>query len=211
MPTEATPATRPPYVILAALSFDSTGANVLREAARIAELRPDSQLHLVHVVVEEGPASSTSEIVALDRRLERAPAEIRGYLEQVWNDVPRKIIAHLRAGAPSRSILQTAVDLDADLVVVGTHQRQGMEKLMLGSVSEQVLRHAHCPVLIAVPKDYSGKSRSDSIQPPCPKCVAIRAQSHGEQFWCEQHSHAHMKPHVYEPTVPARAGVMTTY
>jgi nucleotide-binding universal stress UspA family protein len=211
MTTEATPATRSPFVILAALSFDSTGANVLREAARIAELRPDSQLHLVHVVVEEGPASSTSEIVALDRRLERAPAEIRGYVEQVWNDVPRKIVAHLRAGVPSRSILQTAVDLDADLVVVGTHQRQGMEKLWLGSVAEQVLRHAHCPVLVAVPKDYTGKSRSDSIEPPCPKCVAMRQKSHGEQFWCEQHSHAHVKTHVYEPSVASRTSVMPTY
>jgi nucleotide-binding universal stress UspA family protein len=211
MPTEATPVDRSPFVILAALSFDSTGASVLREAARIAELRPDSQLHLVHVIVEENPASSSSELVALERRLERAPTEIRSYVEQVWADVPRKIVAHLRAGVPSRSILQTAVDLDADLVVVGTHQRQGMEKLWLGSVAEQVLRHAHCPVLVAVPKDYAGKTHSDSIEPPCTKCLAVRKQSNGEEFWCEQHSHTQLKPHVYEPTVQQRAAVMTTY
>ena len=112
---------------------------------------------------------------------------------------------------PSRSILQTAVDLSADLVVVGTHQRVGMEKLWLGSVAEQVLQHAHCPVLVAVPKNYAGKTLSDSIAPPCPKCIAVREQSHGAQFWCEQHSQTHPKAHVYEPTVQARASVMPTY
>lgn len=202
---------RSPFIILAALAFDSTGQHVLREAARIAALRPDSQLHLVHVVVEDGPASSNSEFVDLERRLERAPAQIRGYVEQIWADSPRKVVAHLRAGAPSRSILQTAVDLDADLVVVGTHQRAGVEKFWLGSVAEQVLRHAHCPVLVAVPKDYTGKSRSTSIEPPCPNCVAVRKSSHGEQFWCEQHVHPQVRPHVYEPTTQPRAQILQTF
>jgi nucleotide-binding universal stress UspA family protein len=190
-------------IILAALAFDDTAPHVLREAAELADRRA-SEVHLVHVVPEEGPATG-GELAVLERRLADAPNTIRNYVEQIWATSPRRIVAHLRAGSPSRSILQTAVDIDADVVVVGTHQKRGMQKLITGSVSEEVLRHAHCPVLVAVPKDYSGKEHSDIITPPCPKCVAARQQSNGSMFWCEQHSHAYARPHVYEPADHQRA------
>jgi nucleotide-binding universal stress UspA family protein len=187
-------------VILAALALDETGEFALREAARIAEQRPDSELHLVHVILEDAPAASAKDLASLEQRLANAPAQIQKFVEQIWADVPRKVVAHLRAGAPSRSILQTAVDINADIVVVGTHRRTGIKKLMLGSIADQVLQHAHCPVLIALPKDYTGKSPSDTIQPPCPDCVQTRSQSNGEHYWCERHSRSYLKPHVYEPS-----------
>lgn len=197
-----------PYIILAALALDDTGVLALREAARIAQQRPGSELHLVHVVLEEAAASSALELVSLEQRLAAAPAQIRNYVEQVWSDTPSKVIAHLRAGQPSRSILQTAVDINADIVVVGTHRRAGIKKLMLGSVAEQVLDHAHCPVLIALPKDYTGKSASDTIQPPCSDCVQVRKATHGESYWCERHSRSYQKPHVYEPSDRRPTSVM---
>jgi nucleotide-binding universal stress UspA family protein len=188
------------YIILAALSLDETGELALREAARVAQQRPDSELHLVHVVIEEAPATSASELASLDQRLANAPAKIREYVEQIWADIPSKVVAHLRAGQPSRSILQAAVDINADVIVVGSHRRAGLKKLMLGSVAEQVLQHAHCPVLVALPKDYSGKTHSDVIQPPCSDCVQLRTATNGEQYWCERHSRTYHKPHVYEPS-----------
>jgi nucleotide-binding universal stress UspA family protein len=189
-----------PYIILAALALDETGEYALREAARIARQNPDSELHLVHVVPEEAPATSASDLTALDARLAAAPAQIQRYVEKIWSESPEKVVAHVRAGQPSRSILQTAVDINADIVVVGTHRRQGFKKLMLGSIAEQVLEHAHCPVLLALPKDYAGKVHSDVIQPACSDCLQTRKQSHGESFWCERHSRSYLKPHVYEPT-----------
>lgn len=197
-----------PYIILAALALDETGVLALREAARVAQQRPGSELHLVHVVLEEAPATSALELTSLDQRLAAAPAQIRQYVEQVWSETPSRVVAHLRAGQPSRSILQTAVDINADLVVVGTHRRAGLKKLILGSIAEQVLDHAHCPVLIALPKDYSGKIASDTIQPPCPDCVQLRAQTSGEQYWCERHSRSYHKPHVYEPSDRRPSSVM---
>jgi hypothetical protein len=151
-------------------------------------------------VVEEGANASSSELVSLERRLADAPERIQRYVEQIWTETPSKVLAHLRAGQPSRSILQTAVDINADIIVVGTHRRAGIKKLMLGSVAEQVLQHAHCPVLIALPKDYSGKSASDVIEPACPDCLKVRSESHGEQYWCERHSRQYSKPHVYQPS-----------
>jgi len=210
--TSTMPTANKPSVILAALAFDETGEIALREAMVLAEQRPDSELHLVHVVRVEAPAASAMELVTLEKRLAHAPAEIQKYVEKVWAEVPRKIVAHLRAGQPSRSILQTAVDVNADIVVVGTHRRGGLKKLMLGSIAQQVLEHAHCPVLIALPKDYTGKSPSDTIQPPCPDCVQTRQATNGEQYWCERHARSYLKPHVYEPSQATRAAsVMPTH
>jgi nucleotide-binding universal stress UspA family protein len=53
----------------------------------------------------------------------------------------------LAVGDPATEILQAAQDLQADLIVMGTHGRAGVGRLLLGSVAEQVLRHAPCPVL----------------------------------------------------------------
>ncbi len=197
-----------PYVILAALSFDETGDSALREAMQLAEGNPASELHLVHVVVEESTAESDRELLSLDKRLTRAPEEIKRRVEEVWKDTPRKVVAHVRAGVPARSILQAAVDIAADMIVVGTHKRAGMEKLMLGSVAEHVMRHAHCPVLVALPKDYSGKAKSQSIEPPCPDCVAIRQTTHASAYWCERHSRTYAQPHVYEPSPRQRESLM---
>jgi len=47
-----------------------------------------------------------------------------------------------------RAILDTADAVDADLVVMGSHGRHGLEKLILGSVTAQVLSHAHFSVLV---------------------------------------------------------------
>ena len=210
--TAGTTANSNPYVILAALAFDETGESALHQAALLADQRPNSELHLVHAIREDAPAASATELVTLEKQLAHAPAKIQEYVEKLWSAVPRKIIAHLRAGQPSRSILQTAVDVNADIVVVGTHRRVGISKLMLGSVAQQVLDHAHCPVLIALPKDYTGKSPSDTIEPPCLDCVEVRRSSNGSTYWCERHSRTYLKPHVYEPRESSRpASVMPSH
>lgn len=200
-----------PYVILVALSTDETGEFALSEAARLTAARPNSELHVVHVVVEDGPADSAKEIVTLDQRLARAPELIESMVDRLHAVMPARVTAHIRAGQAARSILQTAVDVAADLIIVGSHQRTRLEKMIVGSVAERVLRGAHCPVLVAVPKNYEGVSRSESIQPPCPDCLAVRQQSRGATFWCERHRHSYMQPHVYVPTEQRRAvAVMPT-
>jgi nucleotide-binding universal stress UspA family protein len=57
------------------------------------------------------------------------------------------IHTRLLEGDPSRQIQQAALELPADLLVMGTHGRGGFERLVLGSVTEKVVRRATCPVL----------------------------------------------------------------
>lgn len=69
--------------------------------------------------------------------------------------------ARVVEGAPAAEILRVARGEAADLVVLGTHGRSGFDRLLLGSVTEKVLRHAPCPVLTvtarALPDDPAGR------------------------------------------------------
>lgn len=56
---------------------------------------------------------------------------------------------HLVEGEPHAAIVQCAEDIQASLVVVGSHGRTGLKRMLLGSVAEQVVRYAHSPVLVA--------------------------------------------------------------
>ncbi|MFO0906213.1 MAG: universal stress protein [Pirellulales bacterium] len=50
-------------------------------------------------------------------------------------------------GSPAEAIVQIAREEQADMIVLGTHGRTGLARLLLGSIAEAVLRHAECPVL----------------------------------------------------------------
>ncbi len=57
----------------------------------------------------------------------------------------------LRGGQPAREILTAASEMRPDLVVIGTHGHGGVEHLLLGSVTEKVMRKAPCPVMVVPP------------------------------------------------------------
>ena len=123
--------------------------------------------------------------------------------KQVQAAVPRfpgKIVGHIAAGTPWREIVQFAANIHADLVVVGTHDRKGLKRLVLGSVAEQVVRAARCAVLVARARDhYAGDV--PEIEPPCPQCLEVQRQTNGDQLWCAQHTthHSHGRLHYESP------------
>jgi nucleotide-binding universal stress UspA family protein len=73
-------------------------------------------------------------------------------IEQIKRIVPGangNIRSEVRLGAPARVIVDEAKDWNADLIVVGSHGRSFWGRLTLGSVSDAVLHHAPCSVLVA--------------------------------------------------------------
>ncbi len=54
----------------------------------------------------------------------------------------------LQIGKPATEIVKAAKDWPADIIVLGSHGRGGVDRLLLGSVAEGVMRHAPCPVLV---------------------------------------------------------------
>jgi nucleotide-binding universal stress UspA family protein len=59
----------------------------------------------------------------------------------------------VRKGQPAKIINEVADEVGADLIVLGTHGRSGLERMLLGSVSETVSRHSSCTVLLVRPKN----------------------------------------------------------
>ena len=81
------------------------------------------------------------------------PARARAYwksqLEQIRPVDPRITVRHVfLEGEPADEIVRYSREAGADLIVMGTHGRTGLERLLLGSVAEKVLRDAACSVLV---------------------------------------------------------------
>lgn len=75
-------------------------------------------------------------------------------LGQVQVDTDPDCTVHraIRGGSPGDVICQYAREHEVDLLILGTHGRSGLTRLLMGSVAEEVVRRAHCPVLTVRPE-----------------------------------------------------------
>jgi nucleotide-binding universal stress UspA family protein len=60
----------------------------------------------------------------------------------------------LKSGPPFLEIIMTAKEIEADLILMGTHGRSGLAHVFIGSVAEKVVRRAHCPVMTVKPEGF---------------------------------------------------------
>jgi nucleotide-binding universal stress UspA family protein len=72
----------------------------------------------------------------------------------------------LGTGDPATEILRLAGETKCDLIVMGTHGRTGLTRLVLGSVAEEVLRQAPCPVLAVKTPDRAERFRPCTAEAP---------------------------------------------
>jgi nucleotide-binding universal stress UspA family protein len=192
------------YRIVVGIDYSPAGDLALERALELAQARPHADVHVVNVVNVYGAQTllggsgeptgvasmNQAEATAL---LERHVQERRAAFGDSLATV--RVHAHLRIDAPAQEIAQIAADLEADLVVVGTHGRRGIARLLLGSVAEAVVRLAPCPVLVVRPKELP--EQPPRIEPPCPQCLEARRASGGAEYWCEQHRERHGQRHTY--------------
>jgi nucleotide-binding universal stress UspA family protein len=68
--------------------------------------------------------------------------------EQIGSDGGKLAETHLRSGDPDKEILRLAEDLEAGLIVIGSRGLGAVSRALMGSVSDSVVRHAHCPVFV---------------------------------------------------------------
>jgi nucleotide-binding universal stress UspA family protein len=79
---------------------------------------------------------------------EEAQRLLDAQVEQIKADGGTVVQAHLRIGRPDEQIVDSAEEIGAGLIVMGSRGLGGIRRLLMGSVSDSVVRHAHCPVLI---------------------------------------------------------------
>jgi nucleotide-binding universal stress UspA family protein len=82
---------------------------------------------------------------------EHSEVLLKQFCREVVHEYP-KVRYHVRRGDPFENILDGAEDFLTDLIVLSTHGRTGVKRLVIGNVAEKVVRHASCPVLTVKPK-----------------------------------------------------------
>lgn len=141
--------------ILCPTDLSESSLRPLMYAAALARWY-DARLTVLHVVPTFDPISVRSPTLdgAVQMIYPVPREEILSELRRVVDAAgARSIDAHLaaEAGDPFRTIVDRALTIPADLIVMGTHGRGGFERFMIGSVAEKVLRKAPCPVLMVPP------------------------------------------------------------
>lgn len=175
--------------ILVPTDLSDCAPGVVRKAADLAA-KLGSELVVLHAF--ELPAGLTSDV-----RLEPGPGQpavtaaehVRSGVEQRMPDLLR--IAEDRGvrgrsvvveGKAVDAILESANDVDASMIVMGTHGRRGLQRLLLGSVAEAVVRRSEVPVLTVRSRWYAGcdaRSCGTCTSHILPEASAVAAELDG--------------------------------
>ncbi len=192
------------FIIVVGVDFSVLSGLALDQALQLATLHEGAEVHALYVQSDgwagpQAPESSPQGVIdtntALRQVQENATEHVARMPASFAKARLRRVVAHFRHGPPAQNVAQLAADLDADLVVVGSHGHRGVERFFLGSVAERITRLTHCPVLIVRPKDHPG--RVPEIEPACPDCLTARDESGGVKLWCARHSEHHLRAHRY--------------
>jgi nucleotide-binding universal stress UspA family protein len=136
--------------VMVATDFSSAAEKALRYAIEIAG-RYTAMLHVAHVsglpVYAYAPAAAWPKLAEEDRAYRE---NAKAHLEAQLQSVPHQTI--FRDGDVWQVLSNLIREKEADLLVIGTHGRSGIEKALLGSVAEKLFREASCPVLTVGPQ-----------------------------------------------------------
>ena len=152
-------------VLLAAYGSEGTEF-AAHTAIRLAN-SAECELHLVYVERVPGyPAYAPLSAQHLEWELHEG-AERAG-LERLW-ELDRSVRiaggtvagAHLRVGEVAKEVVGLAEELEVDLIVVGTRGRSAIGRALMGSVSDSIVRHARCPVVVARSQETDDKRKVD--------------------------------------------------
>lgn len=132
--------------ILVPTDFADPAAEALELAIELAR-KLDAKLTLLHVYEVFVPIPYASATAWPFQQIEARAQALLDALAAKVSARHKNCQALLQPGIPSEQIVATAKDLEADLIVMGTHGRTGLPHVLMGSVAEKVVRTARAPVL----------------------------------------------------------------
>jgi nucleotide-binding universal stress UspA family protein len=142
----------PTQILLA--TDDSDEAKMATQAATELSRETGSEVHVVYVL--PSPAQLIGHHLYPDEMRESviggaerdAETFLKEQAEQIGSDGGKVAETHLRSGDPDKEILRTAESLGVGLIVIGSRGLGAVSRMLIGSVSDSIVRHAHCPVLV---------------------------------------------------------------
>ena len=139
--------------VLCPTDFSDVSARAETYAAALAR-HYDASLHLLHVDPPMPVMAPYGEIPVDARMFEEQREVAEAELVKAGERARAgglTVETTMKGGHPAREILALADRAQADMLVIGTHGRGGVEHLLLGSVAEKIMRKAACPVLVVPP------------------------------------------------------------
>jgi universal stress protein E len=142
--------------ILAATDFSTRSNRALRQAGLLAQ-PANAELHIVYVVDDDQP----EELVRIEtREAERLLSEQVESMPELRGTRPRPMVV---AGDPFDGILRTAAEIQPDLIVMGSHRKQLLLDIFVGTTIERVVRKGSFPVLMV---NFEAQRRYENVVVP---------------------------------------------
>lgn len=145
--------------VIVAYDFSASAEVALQRAIDVACRAPQHVLHVIAAIdPRHGLAVSATQHPDY-RYADEIQELVADHVKLVLGGRPShgavEFFVHARIGHPAVQILALAEEVGADLIFVGSHGLTGIERVLIGSVSERVVREARCPVMVARAKTYS--------------------------------------------------------
>ncbi|QDU55125.1 universal stress protein [Aeoliella mucimassa] len=136
------------HAILCPVDFSKSSEAALQHASALA-VEADAKLYILHVIDESAAyCTEYTGMGYMPDMSQRIEYECSHLLDEIEPTEPKvRFERILMLGPPARTIAKVAEDKKVDLIVMGSHGRTGVSRLLMGSVAEEVVRLAKCPVL----------------------------------------------------------------
>lgn len=158
--------TRPPRFVVG-YDFTDTGEQALAQAVAYASLIPNTIIHVGWAPPVGAPLPTGSENNLPAEPMDALREQVGRLVKQYANtgiDLPNaQVELHVLSGSADDALARLAFSVEADMIIVGTKGRKGLERVVVGSVAEMVVRKAPCPVLVARPKAFEALPE---VEPP---------------------------------------------
>lgn len=150
--------------ILVPVDFSDSSAEALKAAIKIARAF-EAKILALHVVHDpaDAPGFYASEKAGkkVFRNMEDSATQMMEAFAAKRLRKYEKHECHVRSGIPATQIMRFAAEHRVDMIAMGTHGRGGLDRLMLGSVADRVIRSSDCPVLIVRDGQRSGGNKDE--------------------------------------------------
>jgi nucleotide-binding universal stress UspA family protein len=146
--------------VVVAYDFSATAREALNRSLIVAARAPFHVLHIVcviepHMPLPAVPSEDGEVTYQYAERVQHAITEVVSQELQLANTTEQiHFFVHARIGKPAAEILAVAKEIGADLIMIGSKGLTGVERFVLGSVAEKVVREAGCTVEVVRPKTY---------------------------------------------------------
>jgi len=162
------------FRVVVGVDFAEGSKHAILESMLLARMMPRVELNFVHVMEVSSELHDARLIDSLSDGLAESMGRLERYVRDTLfvfgNDAGWGIDIgyHVRVGPVARELEQVAVVVDAELLIIGEHRAGGLRALFHRPATDELVRTAHLPVVVAHPRNYRGLSKSPQPDAPRP-------------------------------------------